>query len=128
MSINSRYLNNSSSPHRHDLTGSGEDQEEILSDHHHTSSRHHPDDVVIATGGVSNSHQPVDKYYFNYIVFYLLGMTTLLPWNFFVTAEDVSILVLLFFQLKFIQYRLLRLMNLFPSPTMYILPIDDLLL
>lgn len=31
---------------------------------------------------------PVDKYNFTYAVFYLLGMTTLLPWNFFVTAED----------------------------------------
>lgn len=32
---------------------------------------------------------PVDKYNFTYAVFYLLGMTTLLPWNFFVTAEEV---------------------------------------
>ncbi|XP_053694525.1 equilibrative nucleoside transporter 1 [Sabethes cyaneus] len=31
---------------------------------------------------------PVDKYNFTYAVFYLLGMTTLLPWNFFVTAEE----------------------------------------
>lgn len=30
---------------------------------------------------------PVDKFNFTYTVFYLLGMTTLLPWNFFVTAE-----------------------------------------
>lgn len=33
---------------------------------------------------------PHDKYSFNYIIFYLMGMTTLLPWNFFITAEDVS--------------------------------------
>lgn len=33
---------------------------------------------------------PNDKFNYNYIVFYVLGMTTLLPWNFFVTAEDVS--------------------------------------
>ncbi|XP_031624259.1 equilibrative nucleoside transporter 1 [Contarinia nasturtii] len=31
---------------------------------------------------------PVDRFSFTYIVFYLLGMTTLLPWNFFITAED----------------------------------------
>ncbi|XP_055594701.1 equilibrative nucleoside transporter 1-like [Uranotaenia lowii] len=31
---------------------------------------------------------PIDKYNFTYAVFYLLGMTTLLPWNFFVTAEE----------------------------------------
>lgn len=34
---------------------------------------------------------PNDRFSFTYVVFYLLGMTTLLPWNFFVTAEDVCI-------------------------------------
>lgn len=51
---------------------------------------------------------PVDKYNFTYAVFYLLGMTTLLPWNFFVTAEEVcrcvcislSLLSLIFFLLS----------------------------
>lgn len=33
---------------------------------------------------------PSDKFSINYMIFYLLGMTTLLPWNFFITAEDVS--------------------------------------
>ena len=33
---------------------------------------------------------PHDKFSFTYIVFYLLGTTTMLPWNFFITAEDVS--------------------------------------
>lgn len=33
---------------------------------------------------------PSDRFSFTYIVFYLLGMTTMLPWNFFITAEDVS--------------------------------------
>lgn len=33
---------------------------------------------------------PNDRFGFTYVVFYLLGMTTLLPWNFFITAEDVS--------------------------------------
>lgn len=32
---------------------------------------------------------PNDRFSFTYIVFYLLGTTTLLPWNFFITAEDV---------------------------------------
>lgn len=31
-----------------------------------------------------------DRFSFNYIVFYLMGIITLLPWNFFITAEDVS--------------------------------------
>lgn len=41
-------------------------------------------------GGVGGGLRiaPVDKYHFNYAVFYLLGMTTLLPWNFFVTSEE----------------------------------------
>lgn len=34
---------------------------------------------------------PTDRFSLNYMIFYLLGMTTLLPWNFFITAEDVSI-------------------------------------
>lgn len=38
-----------------------------------------------------NENAPQDRFNFNYIVFYLLGMTTLLPWNFFITAEDVSV-------------------------------------
>lgn len=33
---------------------------------------------------------PNDRFSSTYMVFYLLGMTTLLPWNFFITAEDVS--------------------------------------
>lgn len=38
----------------------------------------------------SSTSIPNDKLSYTYIVFYLLGMTTLLPWNFFITAEDVS--------------------------------------
>lgn len=33
---------------------------------------------------------PNDRFGLTYMIFYLLGMTTLLPWNFFITAEDVS--------------------------------------
>lgn len=33
---------------------------------------------------------PNDRFSLNFMVFYLLGMTTLIPWNFFITAEDVS--------------------------------------
>ncbi|XP_037902470.1 equilibrative nucleoside transporter 3 [Hermetia illucens] len=31
---------------------------------------------------------PADKFNFSYIIFYLLGVTTVLPWNFFLTAEE----------------------------------------
>lgn len=30
------------------------------------------------------------RYNFAYIVFYLLGINTLIPWSFFITADDVS--------------------------------------
>ncbi|KAJ8927108.1 hypothetical protein NQ314_020381 [Rhamnusium bicolor] len=32
--------------------------------------------------------EPKDKYYMSYLIFYLLGIVTLLPWNFYVTADD----------------------------------------
>ena len=34
--------------------------------------------------------EPADRYNTAFIVFYVLGITTLLPWNFFITANDVS--------------------------------------
>lgn len=74
-SINSRYRR---AEHREE----DDDQEDILSGG--------VDDVIITDGG-GGGNAPLDKYNYNYIVFYLLGMTTLLPWNFFVTAEDVSL-------------------------------------
>lgn len=39
--------------------------------------------------------EPKDKYRVVFIIFYLIGMTTLLPWNFFVTADDVSLTLIL---------------------------------
>lgn len=33
---------------------------------------------------------PLDRFNFNFIGFYLLGIVTMVPWNFFITAEDVS--------------------------------------
>ncbi|XP_067622676.1 equilibrative nucleoside transporter 1 [Eurosta solidaginis] len=34
------------------------------------------------------SNAPPDRYSYTYAVFYLLGVATMTPWNFFVTAED----------------------------------------
>ncbi|XP_070500533.1 equilibrative nucleoside transporter 1 [Chironomus tepperi] len=34
------------------------------------------------------SAAPVDTYNISFLIFYLLGMVTLLPWNFFITAEE----------------------------------------
>lgn len=39
----------------------------------------------------ANNTIPSDRLSLTYIVFYLLGTTTMLPWNFFITAEDVCI-------------------------------------
>lgn len=43
----------------------------------------------LSTELIKGQSTPKDRYSFNYIIFYLLGMTTLLPWNFFITASDV---------------------------------------
>lgn len=37
-----------------------------------------------------NTTEHSDRYNMGYIIFYLLGIATLLPWNFYVTANDVS--------------------------------------
>lgn len=50
---------------------------------------------------VRRPHNPADKYHFSYIIFYLLGMTTLLPWNFLMTAEDVSKKIIFFITFSF---------------------------
>ncbi|CAH0560784.1 unnamed protein product [Brassicogethes aeneus] len=39
------------------------------------------------TRGIFHS-EPKDKYNKTYFIFYLLGIVTLLPWNFFITADD----------------------------------------
>lgn len=44
-----------------------------------------PEDEVVLV-----SNEPTSGRLFTYIVFYLLGIGTMTPWNFFVTAEDVS--------------------------------------
>lgn len=36
--------------------------------------------------------EPRDKFHTVYLIFYLLGVVTILPWNFYVTANDVSTL------------------------------------
>ncbi|XP_063235773.1 equilibrative nucleoside transporter 1 [Bacillus rossius redtenbacheri] len=49
------------------------------------------DDPVVVTKDTRplfKVQEPKDRYNLAYIIFYLLGMTTLLPWYFFVTADD----------------------------------------
>lgn len=69
----------------------------LLQDTDSDNSDEHSEVVICNGGNTSNDtsplfkpHEPQDKYYLCYIIFYLLGITTLLPWNFFITADDVS--------------------------------------
>lgn len=51
----------------------------------------HQDDHVVVTKDLKpffKIREPSDRYNLAYLIFYLLGMTTLLPWNFFITADD----------------------------------------
>ncbi|KAJ1527212.1 hypothetical protein ONE63_008739 [Megalurothrips usitatus] len=49
------------------------------------------DDPIVVTKDTKpflKGRDPQDRYSIAYIIFYFLGMTTLLPWNFFITADD----------------------------------------
>ncbi|KAE8750653.1 hypothetical protein FOCC_FOCC002632 [Frankliniella occidentalis] len=49
------------------------------------------DDPIVVTKDTKplfKQRDPQDRYSIAYIIFYFLGMTTLLPWNFFITADD----------------------------------------
>nr|CAD7588621.1 unnamed protein product [Timema genevievae] len=48
----------------------------------------HPVVITKDPGHLFKIREPKDRYHLAYIIFYLLGMTTLLPWNFFITADD----------------------------------------
>lgn len=43
-----------------------------------------------STKVLNSDEQPRDKYRLVYILFYLFGITSLVPWNFLITANDVS--------------------------------------
>lgn len=43
-----------------------------------------------STKVLDNSESPLDRYRIVYILFYLFGITSLAPWNFLITANDVS--------------------------------------
>ncbi|XP_050442869.1 equilibrative nucleoside transporter 1 [Adelges cooleyi] len=45
------------------------------------------DDIVVNEGG-GVPLKPIDRYYFGYLIFYVLGTCLLLPWFFFMTAHD----------------------------------------
>ncbi|XP_049939857.1 equilibrative nucleoside transporter 3 [Schistocerca serialis cubense] len=58
------------------------------------ATKNHPaedDDHVVVTDDVKplfKVREPCDRFNLAYVIFYLLGMTTLLPWCFFITADD----------------------------------------
>lgn len=43
-----------------------------------------------STKVLDTSESPRDSYYIVYVLFYLFGVTSLVPWNFLITANDVS--------------------------------------
>lgn len=48
------------------------------------------DSVILPSDDIQHTVQPNDQFNFTYLVFYLLGAATMAPWNFFITADDVS--------------------------------------
>lgn len=64
-----------------------DNEEEIKISNYHNEDHHV---VPVRTEKpLFKPQEPKDKYFMAYFIFYLLGMTTLLPWNFFITADDV---------------------------------------
>lgn len=44
-----------------------------------------------STKVLNPQEEPVDRYRIVYFLFYLFGISSLVPWNFLITANDVSI-------------------------------------
>ncbi|XP_014782442.1 equilibrative nucleoside transporter 3 [Octopus bimaculoides] len=59
---------------------------------------------------INQDYIPIDKYHLVYIITYLLGVTTLLPWNFFITGE------------KYFHFKLRN--TTLPSNTSYVTPLQ----
>lgn len=59
------------------------------SEEYEETPEHFPNDTITRIKPLFKSAEPRDKYYMAYFIFYLLGVVTILPWNFFVTADDV---------------------------------------
>lgn len=61
-----------------------EDDEEHLVAH----SINNPTIDIISASALRLQNAPEDRFNLNYIVFYFLGMTSILPWNFILMAQD----------------------------------------
>ncbi|XP_052754560.1 equilibrative nucleoside transporter 3 [Galleria mellonella] len=67
-----------------DIIETIENEEEILDD---SEERELVTDSC-STKVLDSSEQPCDRYWIVYILFYLFGVTSLVPWNFLITAND----------------------------------------
>lgn len=47
--------------------------------------------------------EPADRYRIVYFLFYLFGVSSLVPWNFLITANDVSTGLLMIHEMRFIK-------------------------
>lgn len=52
-----------------------------------------------ATKVLDPQEEPTDRYRVVYFLFYLFGISSLVPWNFLITANDVSIFLLILLSL-----------------------------
>lgn len=76
-----------------------ENEEEIIDD---SEERELVTDSC-STKVLDTAEQPKDNYRIVYVLFYLFGVTSLVPWNFLITANDVSInlsTIILYINLK----------------------------
>lgn len=46
-----------------------------------------------STKVLNTCEEPRDRYWVVYLLFYLFGITSLVPWNFLITANDVSVFI-----------------------------------
>ncbi|CAG9840886.1 unnamed protein product [Diabrotica balteata] len=60
----------------------------LLQEQYDSDAEDDGNDILIPQDKPLFKAEPIDKFYATYIIFYILGIVSLLPWNFFITADD----------------------------------------